>query len=163
MNPKLPGLVGCKVRPMTEDESKMFISLTLEEMRDEKALGLMDRDLREKQVFPYMVLTKRLEAFKKHFSPTLDIGIAPQIFCAMLSNSPGKAVMWAHTLNELHIKLGRKVTLGDWTSAFPMGIPTDEEYERVWDMQKVVPDLDKGRGDNMIDDFEQWSKPTKPT
>lgn len=163
MNEKLPGLFDCKVRPMTKDESKLFIHLTMMEMdfqrKGGEALRGIDKDLREKDVFPYMVMVKRLGVFKEHLSPTLDIGIAPQVWCSMISDRPAKIVMWAHTLNEIFVKTGRPVTLADWVQYFPMGIPTEEEYQRVWELQKITPPPGI-IGDNMIDDFKQWSLPT---
>jgi len=46
------------------------------------------------------------------------------------------------------------VTLGDWTESFPMGVPTEEEYQRVWELQKED-------GSNLIYDFKNWSLPLK--
>ena len=158
MNEKLPGLFNCKVRPMTQDESKLFLSISFMEMKGVDVLQKLDKEIREKQDFLYMVMTSRLEAFKE-VSPTLDIGIGPQMFCTMISDRPGKVVMWAHTLNELFVKHGRQVTLHDWTMSFPMGIPTEEEYERMWDLQKVIPEPGVFRTDNMVDDFNSWSMP----
>ena len=152
MNEKLPGLFDCKVRPLTDEESKVFIRISMMEMQGEDALKAMDKTLRDNKVFPYMVMVKRLEAFKEHFSPTLDIDIGAQVFCSMIANSPGKIVMWAHTLNELFVRQGRKVTLSDWTMSFPFGVPNDDEYDRMWELQK-------SEGDNLIDDFNNWSLP----
>lgn len=160
MNEKLPGLFKCKVRPLTKEESEMYIRLTLAEMggNDEYFAGL-DKHLREKGVFPYMVMVHRLEAFKENFNPKLDIGIALQVFLASICDRPGKVVMWAHTLNEMFVKLGHKVTMGDWANEFPMGVPTDEEYKRVWELQKITPPPGIIGGDNLIDDFKAWSVP----
>jgi len=115
MNEKLPGLFLCNVRPMTQDESKLFLTITMMENKGGDALKDVDKTLREKEVFPYMVMVSRLEAFKQAFSPTLDIGIGPQVFCALVSDRPGKVVMWAHTLNEIFVRLGRQINLSDWT------------------------------------------------
>jgi hypothetical protein len=136
------------------------MSLTLAEVANNGDLEGMDEDIRESKLFSYMVLTKRLEVFKAKFSPKLEIGLAPQIFCAMISDRPGKVVMWAHTLNEMFVKLGRKVTLADWADAFPMGVPTDDEYARVWELQKLSSPA-RGMTDNCIDNFANWSVPKK--
>ena len=158
MNEKLPGLFNCKVRPLTKDESGLFLNISLMEMKGVEILQKLDKTVREKQDFLYMVMTTRLEAFKE-ISPTLDIGIGPQLFCTLISDRPGKIVMWAHTLNELFVQQGRQVTLADWTMKFPFGIPTEKEYERMWDLQKVVPEPGVFRTDNMVDDFKSWSLP----
>jgi len=158
MNKKLPGLFDCKVRPMTEEESKLFITVSLLEMKGGDTLQKLEKTFLEKQDFLYTVMTTRLEAFKK-ISPTLDIGIGPKIFCTLISDRPGMVVMWAHTLNELFVKQGKQVTLSDWTMKFPYGIPTEKEYERMWDLQKVIPEPGVFKTDNMVDDFKSWSLP----
>jgi len=158
MNEKLPGLFDCKVRPLTKDESMLFLQVSLMEMKGGDALQKIDKEIREKQDFLYMVMTSRLESFKE-ISPTLDVGIGPQMFCTMISDRPGKIVMWAHTLNELFVKQGRQVTMSDWAMSFPMGVPTEEEYERMWDLQKVTPEPGIFATDNMVDDFKSWSLP----
>jgi hypothetical protein len=156
---KLPGLFGCKTRKMTDNESKLFITLTMMEMKGGDALQKLDKDLHDKEVFSHQVISKRLEYFKATFSPKLDIGIAPKVWCAMISNSPGQIVMWAHTLNELFVRLGHKVTMLEWTNTFPMGLPTEEEYGRLWNLQKSSGGADILRSDNLIDDFRNWSIP----
>lgn len=159
MNEKLPGLFNCKSRILTPDEAKTLLQLLFLEMKNPKALVDMDKTLRDKNMFQYQVLAKRLEVFKQHFSPTLDIGIGVQVFCSSLCSLPGMAVMWAYTLNELFVKLGHKVSFQDWVTEFPDGVPTEEEYQRIWDLQKIIPV--PGSPDNLVDDFRQWSVPNQ--
>lgn len=118
----------------------------------------MEKQLRDSRCMSYLILTSRLEAFKTGFSPTLDIDVAVKIFCALLCDSPGKVVMWAYTLNELFVKQGRKVTMEDWINEFPMGVPTEEEYQAMWELQKIKGPTNGG-SDNMIDDFRNWGTP----
>ena len=155
MNGKLQGLSGCQVRPMTDDESRLLLTLICA-ARNGKDLPEMEKQLRDSRCMSYLILTSRLEAFKKGFSPTLDIDVAVQIFCALLCDRPGKVVMWAYTLNEMFVKQGRKVTMEDWINEFPMGVPTEDEYSAMWELQKVKP---PAKGDNMIDDFSNWGTP----
>lgn len=157
MNGKLQGLSGYKVRPMTEDESRLLLTLICA-ARNSKALEEMEKQLRETRCMSYLILTNRLEAFKNGFSPTLDIDVGVKIFCALLCDRPGKVVMWAYTLNELFVKQGRKVTMEDWINEFPMGVPTEEEYSAMWELQKIKKPTRLG-GDNMIDDFSNWGIP----
>jgi hypothetical protein len=146
---KLESLLGCEVRPMTEDESRVLVTLLM--TRDSGTITKFDADLRDKDVFPYLVLVGRLEAFKK-LSPKLDIDMPVQILCGLLCDRPGNSVMWAYTLNEMFVKLGKKVTMGDWIEEFPNGVPTEGAYEKTWEAQK-------NRGANFIDDFGYWSLP----
>lgn len=146
---KLGSLLGCEVRPMTEDESKVFLTLMMSEGTD--AITNFDEGLREKEVFPYMVLVKRLEAYKK-LSPKMEINTAVQILCGLLSDRPGTSVLWAYTLNEIFVKIGKEVTIEDWINEFPDGVPTESAYEKAWNSQK-------NGGANFIDDFSSWSLP----
>ena len=93
---KWNGLLGCKGEPMNDDTTKLFLQLMMTEMGIQSGktspdvLKEMDEGL--KGHFPYQVLKTRLEAFKKRCSPTMDVGVLPQIFCGLISNSPGKSV-----------------------------------------------------------------------
>jgi len=158
MQGKIKSLLNCKVREMTLEESKLFLMLMMAE-KNLDGIKNIDKKLKEDNFFPYMVMLKRLEAFKQLHSPTLDIDIAPQILCAMLSKNPAQVVMWAYTLNDLFVHLGRKVTLSDFIDAFPMGIPEEDEYRALWDLQKARKETDSCCTDNMIDDFSNWSLP----
>lgn len=65
-----------------------------------------------------------------------------------LSETPGKAVLWAHWLNT-HSK-DEALSLYDLSSRyFPSGFPTDEEMHRAWDYQKVSEGPHKGK--NKVD------------
>lgn len=152
MEKKLQSLLGCKTRRMTEDESKLLLHLLMLDMHKKgDAILKIDDDLREREVFVYLVLSKRLEGFNT-ISPKLEVDTAVQIMCTMLCDTPGKAVIWAYTLNELFVKLGHEVAMDDWVNEFPDGVPMEEEYQRVWEAQK-------SGGANMIDDFKNWSLP----
>lgn len=158
------GLLDCKVEPMSEEESKSFMYLMMTEMGIQKGkikpdfLDKMDADLKDCK--GYQILKTRLESFKKNFSPTLDVGILPQIFCALKSDRPAVVVMWAYTLNEIFVKTGKPVTMAALTDAFRMGFPTEDELHRVWKAQKVErPAGVPFAPDNGVDYFENWSLP----
>ena len=155
-------LLDCKVRPMTDEESRMFINLTFSEMDGEEILKGIAKDLKDKNCLSYQILDKRLETFKKHFSPDLDIGLGLAIFCSMLCENPAMAVQWAFTLNEMWVKSGEKVTLKLFAEKFfQMGVPTEEEYNRKWGEQKKTKEEMEGSQlrstDNRIDDFQNWT------
>ena len=160
----MTGLLGCKTEPMNDDISKLFINLTLTEMAissGRQPNNTSDMDAKLADCFPYQVLKKRLEVFKQHFSPSLDISILPQIFCALISDRPAVAVMWAFTLNEIFVKTGKQVTMQALANHFPLGFPIALELERCWDAQKVKRDKNFPMGsDNAVDDFKNWSLPT---
>jgi len=157
------GYLGCKTEPMDDDTSMLFLNLTVAEMAiksGRKPDDTSEMDAKLSDAFHYQVLKKRLEVFKQHFSPTLDVGILPQIFCALISKTPAEAVMWAFTLNEIFVKTGQPVTIQSLVDEFPYGFPTAMEVERLWDAQKIKRD-DKNpwSSDNAVDDFKNWSLP----
>lgn len=156
---KYEGLLGCKGKPMTEDESRTFLTLMMMEMNIEtgktkpELLAQMDKDL--EGCLGYQILKSRLALFKEKFSPTMQVEVLPQILCALMCDRPGNAVMWAYTLNEIFIKTRKPVTLKSVTDFFPWGFPTQEEYSKCWDAQKAE-NMPMG---NMVDDFKNWSLP----
>lgn len=88
-----------------------------------------------------------------------------RIFCSMLCDRPGTAVMWAYTLAVLaQEKKGEEVTMSDWCDAFPMGIPSAQACQDAWEYQKVhnrVSNIDvmkRPASDNCLDYQEFWPK-----
>lgn len=144
---------------MSEDDAKGFMNLMLIEMdkvNGARTLAKMDADLGDS--LGYQILKKRLDVFKAKFNPGLDVGIAAQVFCAMVSENPAVAVMWAWTLNELWCRTGRQVTLDELTQHFPWGFPTKEAKRGVWEAQKVERKSGMLESDNAVDDFGTWSR-----
>ena len=160
---KWNGLLDCKTRPMTNDESMAFLNLIMMEMGIQEGktpadiVTKMDADL--EGCMPYQILKRRLEAFKQSLSPTLDVGVLPMVLCSSLCESPGKAVLWAYTLNEIFAKTGQPVTIRNFVDHFPMGFPTEEAYKKCWDAQKCVRGENGNTTDNAVDNFETWSVP----
>jgi hypothetical protein len=91
-----------------------------------------------------LIITNRLKAAGK------AIHVALLAWLAAISNgNPGRAVMWAWTCRSLDLNQTHTDILC-WTAAFPLGIPTDEEFERLWDAQK-------DGGANLLDNPELWA------
>lgn len=145
-----PGLAGMEVRPMTEEESKVYISMYL--APDEKGEELHPELVQK--IFCYAVLYKRLEVF----------GIADKVkkqlmfFLAILCDSPGKAVMWAYTLAYMYAKGGRVLDMTEFAYTFPMGVPTEESYRMAWEAQKSHATGGEAPMGNWIDDFKNWPR-----
>lgn len=66
-------------------------------------------------------------------------------FVAMLCDSPGKCVQWAHTLHSM----GDGATLDTLVKKFPMGFPSEASYRQAWSDQK-------DEGTNKLDNMENW-------
>lgn len=130
-----------KTRPMNEEESKLFIGLCMADQ--------LDKEQKEPEDAPpiYMILKRRLEW--AGFSGCATINLL--LWCAYLSGgSPGKAVMWAWQLAYLSKNVyNGPVSLTQWTDEFPWGVPTEEVYEKTWDLQK-------DGGANLLDRHKYW-------
>jgi len=128
-------------RPMTPDETRMFLSCCIASMRSE-ALA----DDAAQKILPYAIIRGRLEGAKVDIDPWL------QMLCASFSSTPGRAVLWAYTLAELcHRKDGGRVMVSDFAEFFPMGVPTEEALDKCWDAQKGDGPLG-----NLMDKKESW-------
>jgi hypothetical protein len=127
---QFPSLLKTKTQPMDKEQSSMFMRLMLAEMQ-----GSIE-EFGDKQAhefgFPGQVLKKRLD-----LGP-IKISTALALWLVLLSEgNPGSIVMWAWTMRELFVQHNhRMLTVNDWTMAFPMGVPTEEERSRIWDLQK---------------------------
>jgi hypothetical protein len=137
-------------RPMTEDESGMFIRACMLDIKDST---LTDFSSVEGSM-PHATVVARLRA--------AGLDITMSAFLAILSWSngrPGDFVMWAYTASHIARNKGIKlIKHEDLVNAFAMGIPTEEAREKTWDAQKVP--IDKhvdGMSDNYIDDLSFWN------
>jgi len=126
-----------KTRPMTREESDMFIMLCMSE----------NTPLKEDVPFVFKVLKQRLEwaGFDQCVSDNTIL------WCSYLANgNPGKVVMWAWQLAYLSKEVyNSPISMVQWTDQFPYGVPTDEIYEATWGLQK-------NGGVNLLDNAKYW-------
>ena len=143
-----------ETRAMTEDEGTMLITLTMVEL---SSPGVFDTAEQQKELkgFPlFQILDDRLHRHGAEADTALKAMIID------LSKTPGVVVMWAYTLHRMQQELGRRPTLVDFsTTYFPMGVPTEAAYSRMWDAQKLhTLGIDRvlPGPDNYIDYQEAW-------
>ena len=141
----LPSLLGSATVPMTVEQSQTFTSCFIHETTTRAAF---DRDTAEKMGPIGSILFARLAWGDVRVTRELAL------WCAILSDGvPGKIVLWAWTLRKLYeVCHNQQLTISDWTNVFPLGVPTPEEYTRVWDAQKV-----QGIPDNALDNHSNWT------
>lgn len=140
-----PSLLGGATVPMTLEQSKVFMSCIMQEGATHGSRHF-DTSVAQKMGPIGQILYSRIGLANVRI--TLELAL----WCSILSESPGIIVLWAWTLRELSILYaGREVTMTDWTQHFPMGVPTPEEYSRVWQAQKV-----SGNPDNGLDAVAVW-------
>lgn len=112
-----------EIRPMTEDESMLFMSLVMNKEPIEPPVGF----------FLYDIIKKRIDVYE--VADKIDIKVV--ILCSFFSTTPANIVTWFHTLLAM-AEQKSPVTIEDWTDKFPMGIPTKEAISRIWQEQKIL-------------------------
>lgn len=87
----------------------------------------------DKKPFLYQVIEKRVQvAFTYTVSPDLIV------FLMMLAQSPGTAIMYLWYLQYQSKKRGKKnFNLQDICDMFPIGFPSSEDMQKIWDAQKI--------------------------
>jgi len=140
------GLLGAPVRPLTQDESKMFIATSMKESQ----VSFEETDAMAASSLQYRIIRTRMMNMADRITPALAV------FVASICDRPGNAVMWAYTLCCMAAKKPDKeaVDIMDWTMEFPTGVPTDEAYRAVWESQKGHNIGEKF--DNWLDNSENW-------
>lgn len=136
---KPPSLLNCEVRPMNDQESHYFIQGGLS-----VALRITaDQEFADQLGFPGKVFYAHLNG------RGLKIERALMLFLCTISNSPAKLVLWVWTLHNA--KVTGPVTLAYWAEhLFPLGVPTEAAYEKIWDAQKSP------KGGNLLDGATVW-------
>lgn len=142
-----PSLLKTKTQPMDKEQSEMFMRLVLGEIQGNIQLFTTE----EANEFGFLgkILLRRLDLGQ------IKISTALALWCIVLSNgSPGVIVQWAWTMRALFIQHDKRiVNVNDWTMAFPMGVPTEDECSRVWDLQKQ----EGAPAGNGLDRGEVWT------
>ena len=141
---EIESLLTAKGRHMTEHEFESLLTVSVFYHRGKNVSEEM------KGNFIYQIMDKRIKHFK---IPVNDWLI---VFISCIIDNPAKAVMWVYTLKQMYKQLQREINLTDFCELryFGLGIPEEEEYKRIWDLQKVKPDYPKS--DNALDDPEYW-------
>lgn len=148
------GLLGSETRPLNEEEMCIMMNM----MSSPEAVFNMIQALEEKGVHQFLILKKRLMFHNIEIDPRL------LVFLSFLCRNPGQCVMWAYTLKCIRDEDG-EVTMDNFcTKHFPMGIPEESVYEKVWDAQKISSEDREELGeegamltqDNWLDRVEVW-------
>lgn len=121
------------VRPLTEDETATLIGISsMETQAPDKFLETYDKF--RKNSFIVKVLEKRIEFFKlSKFEPS-----ALMILSLFSEGNPGRAVLsLIETLEAYDRYHPEKIDLHFiCTQVYPMGIYTDQGFEREWERRK---------------------------
>ena len=143
-------LLKADVRVLSQEESILFLSEVTEEM-GKLPRGETTEDL--KNSFPGQVFAQWLEKRK--------VSITDELLAFLVFHTkglPGRLLMWVAILKEIgrlsgKTNLGLAIGLSEFTGAFPMGVPTQEEYNRIWIFQKQH---ELAGSTNSLDHDESW-------
>lgn len=142
---------SCEKREMTQEETMNYLRYCFAESK-----GLSDdaekeiRELLEKgQGGMSSVVYKRAKYVLGY-----EISVSLAVFLGTILDNFGKSTMMASYLLYVAKKRGvRVVTTKEFGMvAFPMGLPTDKEWERLWTLQKLpLEERDNDITDNGLD------------
>jgi len=135
------GLDKAASRPMTDEEMKVLISLSLASRQVDSLPEVESTGI-------YQILTRRITTHGILLSDVAD----PWTFYLMaaLSPNPAVAVMWAYTLMLWRMEEEEPFNLEMvCTQRIPYGVPTDDAIHRAWVDQKQ--DGGHSFNDNQLD------------
>jgi len=148
----IESLLTAKTVPMDEETTELFLKCVLAEKALQKENKLRRFGYKEAEDVGLIgeILYSRL-----HEADGPLISFPLGLFIVHLANgNPAKAVLWAYTLFKMN-KGKIMLTFTDLSEFFPIGFPSESEFERVWDSQKGH--LHGEKCDNMLDNEEIWT------
>lgn len=108
------------VEPMTKETTTAFLSLLMsEEFKKE-----IDDEI--KKTFLYRIIDSRADHIGLKLTDQL------KTFLMFATKSPGSAVMYLYVLRSK----SENMTMQDLAILFPMGFPSDDSLQEMWDLQK---------------------------
>lgn len=150
-----PNLLDCEVRQMNPVETEAFFVITMKEKAQVDLLPNFE------ELFLFKILKARIEAC----SPKTRVNNYVLGFLALVSDRPGKVVMFAWMLHNWALKYNfeREITMETLgMEIIPNGLPTEEALHACWDDQKVDSGDIMGT-DNALDYPYAWGlKPEAP-
>jgi hypothetical protein len=137
-------------KSLTEQQVSVFVAAMLDKAEPVSYKDEIDSEPALRDSFAVQVLMKRGEA------TNIDFTMEVLIIVLTESDSPAKIVMWAATLwNIMQRDNTPIVTMDHLFKHFPMGLPKEETYDRVWTEQKGC-NLQLARVDNAMDNPKYW-------
>lgn len=132
--------------PMSDELSKTFITCCMSEQEMEQSEDIREK-LSKKELGLCSVFYNRVK-----YCHTYEASIALCLFMGLASESFGEVTIYANYLqyqaNKHNMKRIDMGFIGE--KVFPMGLPSRETLNKVWDMQKVKRESDFD-SDNLLD------------
>lgn len=122
-----------KHTPMTDSQSKVFISATLSEDKIETDANAMQMVAPKQQNYASMFYN-RVKCCHSY-----EVTIAVALFISTLIDRPGVSTIYANYLQYKAFKMGKKkLTMNDIAFIWPFGLFSSETLELAWDKQKCA-------------------------
>lgn len=138
-----------KKQKLSKEMLKNFIMVQLNAKKIDEDQELI-ADLENKRFgvgSAFWLRVKHLHTYS--VTPSLALFLAAEVL-----DNFGKSTMMAAYLQYIAVKRGIKtIGISEWAQwAFPWGLPTEDEWERLWNAQKIPFDMRKDTmTDNMLD------------
>lgn len=138
-----------KKQKLSKEAVKHFIMVQLNAKKIDEDKELI-ADLENKRFgvgSAFWLRVKHLHTYS--ITPSLALFLATEVL-----DNFGKSTMMAAYLQYIAWKIGIKtIGISEWAQwAFPMGLPTEDEWQRLWNAQKIPFDMrEDTMTDNMLD------------
>jgi len=143
---QLPSLFDqSRVRPLTKEESAMLVGTLIAEKMTPIPVPPFETD--PNCPMGFRLMKARVDQTGVPYSEWMVL------FLASLCDTPGKCVMWAHSLVTKTREHGKAITVLDFGELSPEGVPTEEAYLHFWQTQKQAG----APLSNYLDTVEAWS------
>lgn len=138
-----------KKQELSKEAAKRFMTICLNAKKiDEDQELIADLENNRHGVgSAFWLRVKHLHTYS--VTPSLALFLASDVL-----DDFGKSTMMAAYLQYIAVKRGIKtIGISEWAKwAFPWGLPTEDEWQRLWDAQKIPFDMRKDTmTDNMLD------------
>lgn len=147
----------CKKREFTKEEAKDFLKMSIYAEEVDAHCGDYVKDLEDKKLGLASAFWLRIEhLYTYHITPSLTMFLT-----AYVITNFGISTMMAAYLQYVAQRHGVKhIGFREFSAwAFPMGVPTDGEWERLWNLQKIpLEERESGASDNTLDYPEVYGK-----
>jgi hypothetical protein len=137
-------MAKCNVRPMTEDETQLLVNLIVSEKAGKPSIL---EDIEDNAIPLPVQILRRSIGKRFTFEPNNNL----ILLMGVLGETPGGAIMYATYLQWYAKSINKKdLNIEDFCNAFPLGLPTSQSMNELWNGQKIVRET-KVDSDNLID------------
>lgn len=126
----VPTLYSKKVEKEDNDFEELKKIAFIEGLPSQKSNPEGLKEVLNEQLIPQTIAEKLKISGRELYDVVSPFSL---VFISMITESThDRAVMWAHTLNEIYKELKGTITIKDINSYFPSGLPSKLAYDALW-------------------------------